>query len=131
VDAFTIGSKGIAILFLLTAVAKIQKGEPFLGLMGRLGLSGKKSHVCYGILVAFELALALIWWSGWQLQVFGLVTTFVFLFFALILEMLWRRGHRESCGCYGGLAKVNPRQGVRLNLIYAALAIFVWTELPS
>lgn len=124
-----LGALALALIFLLTSFAKIQGPQPFLAMTEKLGLGGYASKTALAAIVFIEINLGLLWAMAWQAEILSLVTASLFVLFALFLEILWRKGHRESCGCYGGVAKVTPRQGIRLNLIYAAMAVFVWSEI--
>jgi|SaaInlStandDraft_1057018.scaffolds.fasta_scaffold35770_1 hypothetical protein len=128
--AFLAG-KALAFLFLMTALAKVQTATPFLGMMEKLGFQEKASKALLVLFISLEFTLAVLWWTLWSPIPLTIFTVLLFIMMILSLELIWRKGHRESCGCYGTLAKVTPRQGIRLNLIYAAIAIFIWSESPS
>lgn len=128
----------VALLFIVSAVAKLSKSElldsPYFAIstfevkqLYTLGFSQTIAPYFSRILIGIELALGILLLQKHYLKRFVIPVTIVMLavFIIHLAYLISTSGNAGNCGCFGELIPMTPAESIVKNII--AIALLVWT----
>ncbi|HET9180062.1 MAG TPA: MauE/DoxX family redox-associated membrane protein [Terriglobia bacterium] len=120
----------LSCVLLLAAVMKWRLGDDFAFLLGVLGQGwSRRAPLVRIAVIASELVLGFLLFSGVWLAAAGTATAALFGAFLIVLACAFRRGYVEDCACFGDISG-NPTGMFHLirNGILFLLAVFLALE---
>lgn len=128
----------VALLFIVSAVAKLSKSElldsPYFAIstfevkqLYTLGFSQTIAPYFSRILIGIELALGILLLQKHFLRRFVIPVTILMLvvFIVHLAYLISTSGNAGNCGCFGELIPMTPAESIVKNII--AIALLVWT----
>ncbi len=134
----------VALLFIVSAVAKLSKSEildsPYFAIstfevkqLYTLGFSQTIAPYFSRILIGIELALGILLLQKHYLKRFVIPVTILMLvvFIIHLTYLISTSGNAGNCGCFGELIPMTPAESIVKNIIAVALLVWAFILLPK
>ncbi len=122
------------VVFLISAITKLQPIEPFEYTFVELGITNWKYSVFIArFFIGFEFACGGLLILNFWLKRFTIpLVAFTLLFFiAYLIEQIIHYGNVGNCGCFGTFFVFTPLQGIIKNVVLLAVIAFVHRFHPN
>lgn len=122
----------VGVIFAISSLAKAWSPSSFQSMLERLQVRNSTLQVWLSLSLIFvESTLAFALLNLMYLQIVLYISATLIFMMLITLVVLYFKGYRDSCSCYGQWIKLSPLQAIKLDLIYLGMLLFGLFELKE